>query len=161
MLQQLLNNLFYPEKRKVMLILSEIDRLYLFINRRSQLYGDRHFQKMFPKKYWNYLQQYTWLNKTQQDKLITGCLNIILFSAHDCIRGTGTVIEKHFKEILNAVNSFQPETDEQTKLWFMVKEALILCEKKMNLIQDNNKENSIYQSITWTLKHTVLNKNPS
>ncbi len=161
MLQHLLNNLFYPEKRKVNAILAEIDKLYLYINRRGQLYSDYHFQKMFPKKYWNYLQQYTWLNKIQQDKLITGCLNIILFSAHDCIRGTGTVIEKNFKEIVNAVNNFQPETEEQTKLWFMVKEALMLCEKKMNLVQDNNKENSIYQSITWTLKHTVLNEHPS
>jgi len=141
--------------------LSDIDQLYNYINKKGELYGEWYFRKSRHLRYWNYLHHYSWLSAAQQNKLTTGCLNIILFMAHDYIQDNGIIIRKNIADIANAVNNFQPGTAEQKKLWFMVKEALILCERKINGVQDTKRESSIYQSITWTLKHTVLNENPS
>jgi len=157
-LQQSIYSWFCPEKRKTRSALSEIDQLYLHIYEKGELYGEWYFGKNHYHQYWKYLHHYTWLSKTEQDNLITGSLNIILFLAHDCIQGKGTIIQKNIIEIINAVNNYHPETARQKQLWFMVKEALILCEKRISGMQNNNKENAIYNSISWTLKNTILNK---
>ncbi len=160
MFQHLVNKIFYPEKTKVLTALHDIETIYNCIREKGEIYDEPAFQNTYSKDYWNYLTYYPFLNRKQQEYLITGCLNIILFLAHKYLENDGIILKENYNAISHAVNAFKPRTDIHEKLTYMVKEALILSWKKMNNFGYNDGRNNIYQSISWTLKYTIMNNSP-
>ena len=160
MFQHLVNRIFFQEKTKVKSVINDIGTIYNCIKENGEINNEFAFQNNYPKKYWNYLNYYPFLKPDEQEYLITGCLNIILFLIHKHIENNGTLIAENYADISKAVNNFQPKTDVNEKLYYMVKEALILSWKKMNNFGFDEKRNNIYQSISWTLKYTIIKNSP-
>jgi len=140
-------------------MLYDIELIYNCIKQNGEIQSQQFFQRAHPYKYWNYLKYYPWLTAEQQERFITGCLNIILFLVHNYLENGGGMIKKYYNDINRAVNNFQPITEINEKLHYMVKESLILSWKKMNDFGFDGKRDNLYQSISWTLKYTIMKTN--
>jgi hypothetical protein len=161
MLQQLFNSVFKSKQKTISKVLNDIDVLYEYICNNGKIYEETRFKQTFGNNYWLYLNYYPAITTAQQDKLITGCLNIILFLNQQYINDKGTIIEKYYSNINGVLNTFKPVTETHTKLYYMVREAMIISWKKINRMDYHGQQNIIYQSISWTLKNTILNnENP-
>jgi len=161
MLQQLINTILKPQSKILIRILNDIDTLYDCIRKNGEIDNETHFKHLFTYKYWNYLRYYPRLSVEDQNKLIIGCLNFILFLNQQYINNKGTYIIKHYDEINRALNAFSPVAETHIKLQYMAKEAMILSWKKMNKMNFGESQSAIYHSISWTLKNTILNnENP-
>jgi len=161
MILKFINKVFSPEKQSVPHVISDIGIIYNYIQQNGEIYDEWYFQNVFTLKYWNYLKYYPWLSPEEQDYLICGCLNIILFLSNRYLEKRESFIQNHFSEINDVVNAFYPLTGTHKILYYIVKEALILVGKKINGLEYQGRRNNIYHSISWTLKNTILISSPS
>jgi hypothetical protein len=161
MLHQLFNKLLFPERHKIYLIINDIDHFYECIKKNGEITGQGLFKNNYCTDYWNYLNYYNWLAPDRQDLLITGILNIILFLAHYYLESDGAILPGYYQAINSSLDRFSPGTEKHERLYYMVKEALIIVWKKMNDFTYDRKRNNVYQSISWTLKHTILTRTPN
>ena len=161
MFHQIINTIFKSQRKNLLIILKDIDFFNKYIYENGEIYNESDFEHLIKYKFWNYLNYYPGLSATEQDKLITGCLNFILFLNHLYISDKGTFIQIQYSEINKAISSFKPVTKMHIRLHFMVREAMIISWKKINRMDYHGQQNIIYQSISWTLKNTILNnENP-
>ena len=159
MFRQFVYKLSQPNKNKVYSVIRDIDYFFAYIKQNGEI-NDWQFRQIFPAKYWNYINYFSWLTAVEQNYLITGCLSITLFIAHSYLENNGNLIPENYSDIEKALNSFTPKTSTHERLYYMVKEALIFTWKKMNNIETKEHKNNIYQSIGWTLNNIILTQPP-
>lgn len=156
MLQQLINSVFRPKKEIVSDIFFDIDLFNNYIIGNGQLFDEWYFRNIFTTEYWNYLNNYGWLSRNEQNKLHQGILSILLFLVLHFLEGKNRIIEDHLDEINRSLDNFNSNNGKSLKLHQLVKESLKLLKRKNSGVNDEEINAEIYKSITWTLKNIIL-----
>ena len=148
---------FQIDKSIVDDIMADIDLFYSYLQQNKEVFDEWYFKNVFTSPYWNYLQNYNWLSKSEQDYLHQGILNFILFMSYQSLEEKSEVIDRNINEVSKALNNYVGNGIDTRKLKEITLKALRQVEHKTtdaNIIQNRNE---IYRSLKWALTNIIIN----
>jgi len=157
---QVINHYTYKNRNNNKLIISDIiidiELFFDFVKQNEQTIDSWNFEKVFTIQYWNYLQNYYWLQNDKQDRLHQGILSMFLFLSLLYLNNSCFIIITYLNPISKSLETYSSTNNNSIKLHKMLSKTLVLVKEKKNNVSKPDSNQKIYKSITWMLKYIIL-----